>query len=274
MERNIALWLAFDGEAFHGWQRQGTLRTVQREMELAVARAVRHPVDVSGCGRTDAGVHAFGFVCNFRTTCELPLDRLRESIRARLPEDLEVVKARQVSVAFDARRCASSKLYRYLIHYSPHKPLEGQDRRRVYHIYKRLDVPAMHDAGRYFVGEHDFSAMTPVGTVRESMVRRVMRCEVEQQGCEVRIDVEGDGFLYRQVRTMVGTLVEVGRGRWAPEEIPSILESRDRRRGGPTAPAKGLCLHWVRYPAELLGVNDATAVSDEPPVGLFEPWSP
>ena len=252
MARNIYMLIAYDGTEFHGWQYQIGQRTVQGVLEETLRHVVRHDVDLVGCGRTDAGVHAAGHVNSFRTTCAIPEDRLRHAIGARLATDLAILDARDVHAEFNARRSAASKLYRYRIYNATRRPVEHKTQRHTYHCWHRLDVDRMRDAATRFVGEMDFTAMTPKGVVRQSMVRTVLRCDVERHLSEVRIDVEGTGFLYNQVRNIAGTLLEIGRGLWEPQRVSEILESRDRANAGPTAPAKGLCLQWVRYPPHLL----------------------
>jgi tRNA pseudouridine38-40 synthase len=265
MLRTIYLLVAYDGTDFHGWQQQAGLRTVQGVLEQAVRRVVRHQADLVGCGRTDAGVHAAGHVSSFDTTCELAADRLRHAVGARLPKDVSVIQLRFVQPGFDARRDAISKLYRYRIHNAEGRPVEHVTQRYTYHFWHPLDLDAMRAASRDFVGEKDFSALAGQGDTRESKVRTVLRCDVERHYDEIRIDVEGKGFLYNQVRNMVGTLIEVGRGHWEPDYVAEILASGDRAKAGPTAPAPGLCLQWLRYPASRLrppreaGVADGTS---------------
>ena len=244
--------IAYDGTEFHGWQSQPGQRTVQGVLEEAIRRVIRHDLELIGCGRTDAGVHAAGHVNSFLTTCEIPDDRLRHAIGARLSTDLAILDVHDVHPAFNARRSATSKLYRYRIHNANRRPVERKTQRYAYHCWHRLDVERMRSAARYFIGELDFTAMTPKGAVRESMVRTILRCDVERHFDEVRISVEGTGFLYNQVRNMVGTLLEIGRGHWEPEAVEGILESRDRSNAGPTARPQGLCFQWVRYPPHLL----------------------
>jgi tRNA pseudouridine38-40 synthase len=256
MVRNVRLIIAYDGTDFHGWQRQPQLRTVQGELEIALLRVVRHPLTLHGSGRTDAGVHAQGQVANFLTTCALPLDRLHRAIQSRLPKDVSIERADEVHPEFVASMSAEGKLYRYRIYHSPTRPVERQLQRYTHHCWLDLDLERMRSAARYFIGERDFSAFMNAGTVRESFVRRVIRCDVQRHFEEIRVDVEGSGFLYNQVRIMVGTLIEIGRGHWAPQRLPEILESKDRSQAGPTSPAQGLCLQWVRYPAHLLRAPD------------------
>jgi len=252
MGRNIRLVLAYDGTDFHGWQAQPGLRTVQGVLEQAVRRVVRHQVYVIGSGRTDAGVHAAGQVCNFPTDCTVPTERLRKAIGARLPKDVCILDASEVSPDFHATHCAVSKLYRYRIHSAQVRPVTRLTQRQTYHFWHPLDPDRLRAAARHFVGTMDFAAMASKGAVRETTVRTVLRCEVERRYDEIWISVEGRGFLYNQVRNIVGTLLEVGRGHWEVERVPEILRGLDRAAAGPTAPARGLCLQWVRYPPWLL----------------------
>jgi len=255
MLRRIYMRIAYDGTDFHGWQRQRGVRTVQEELEGTLQRVMRHPVDLIGSGRTDAGVHAIGHVDSFATDHDMPAERMQRAIQARLPLDISIIEVRDVHPAFHATRSALSKLYRYRIYNALARPVEEFVQRYTYHFWAGLDVDRMQAAAHHFVGKMDFTSLTPKRTVRETMVRTVMRCDVARCGNEVHIDVEGDGFLHNQVRNIAGTLIEVGRGHWEPDRIVPILESRDRNEAGPTAPALGLCLQWVRYPEELLDPN-------------------
>lgn len=252
MGRTIYLLVAYDGTDFHGWQQQPGLRTVQGEMEQAIHRVVRHQVDLIGSGRTDSGVHARGHVSSFLTTCELPPAKFRHALGSRLPKDISIVALREAHPDFQATRSAQSKLYRYRIHNAPGRPVEHQTQRYTYHYWEALDVQRMREAARHFVGEKDFAAMANSGQVRETTVRRILRCAIERHLDELRMDIEGTGFLYKQVRNIMGTLINVGRGHWEPDCVIDILESRDRANAGPSVPAQGLCLQWVRYPPHLL----------------------
>ncbi|MFQ5414402.1 MAG: tRNA pseudouridine(38-40) synthase TruA [Phycisphaerae bacterium] len=252
MSRTIYLRVAYDGTEFHGWQRQPGLRTVQGVLEASARRVTRHDLELVGSGRTDAGVHASGQVASFVTTCAMPVAALRQALGARLPDDMSVVAAHEVDPGFHATRSAVSKLYTYRVYNTPARPVQRLVQRYTYHCWHRLDVARLRRAAAHMIGEMDFSALASKGRPRETMVRTVYRCDVERFGNEVRISVEGSGFLYNQVRNMVGTLLEVGRGRWAPDHVREILATRDRAHAGPTAPARGLCLRWVRYPGRLL----------------------
>jgi len=247
MVRNIRMVLAYDGTEFHGWQTQPGVRTVQEVVEQAVRRVIRHRVVVNGSGRTDAGVHARGQVANFETTCAIPCENLRQAIGSRLPKDISLLHVCEAPPGFRATSDAISKLYRYTIHNAPGRPVERHRQRYVYHFWHPLDLERMREAARRLVGEHDFAAFATRGSERETTVRRILRFEITRQFDELSCDVEGTGFLYNQVRNMVGTLVEVGRGRWEPAYVVEILAGRDRSKAGPTAPARGLCLQWVRY---------------------------
>lgn len=246
-QRNVKLLIAYDGTDFHGWQRQPELRTVQGMIEQGVRRVCRHQVNVIGAGRTDAGVHAAGQTANFATTSDIPAMNLLRAIGGRLPKDITLIHAMDVPMMFHATRAAKGKLYRYSIHNATGRPAERLRQRYVYHFWQPLDIDRMREAAAAFVGEHDFAAMATRGDERENTVRSVTACQVYRHYDEIRVDVEGRGFLYNQVRNMVGTLVEVGRGHWPPECIGEILASKDRRRAGPTAPARGLSMQWVRY---------------------------
>ncbi len=252
MDRNLRLLLCYDGTDFHGWQVQPGFRTVQGVLEERLRRVLCHEVSITASGRTDAGVHAVGQVVGVRTTSTIPCDRLRHAIGSRLPEDLDVRAVSEVGSDFHATRMATSKLYRYRVFNSQARPVTRAAQRYAYHFWEPLDVDRMRAAAERFVGEMDFTSMAASRCVRRTMVRRVLRCDVDRHLDEVHVDVEGTGFLYNQVRNMVGTLIQVGRGKWEPPFVDKILSGRDRGLAGPTAPAHGLCLQWVRYPAEVL----------------------
>ncbi len=263
MERNLKLLIAYDGADFHGWQTQPGLRTVQGEIHEVAQRVLRHPVVIRGSGRTDAGVHARGQVANLHTTTTIPADNIRRALGSRLPPDISLLDVRDVHPDFVASASAVSKTYRYRIHHGQQRPVRHLTQRYCYHCWRPLDLDRLREAARHFVGTMDYSAMASAGCVRETMVRTVLRCDIHRHLDEIRIDVEGTGFLYNQVRNMVGTLIEIGRGHWSPDRLPGILASRQRSQAGPTAPAQGLCLQWVRYPPHLLAppASEERAVS-------------
>jgi tRNA pseudouridine38-40 synthase len=247
MARNIRLLIAYDGTDYHGWQTQPGLLTVQESIEQAIRRVVRHPIGLTGSGRTDAGVHARGQVANFETTCDIPCNNLRRAIGCRLPKDISILRVDEVPIGFRSTFDAVSKMYRYTIHNATGRPAGDMMHRYAYHVWHPLDVGRMWRAAALLVGEHDFAAFATTGTVRKSTVRTILRLEVDRRFDQIRVDVEGTGFLYNQVRNIVGTLIEIGRGHWEPEYAGEILAGLSRSKAGPTAPARGLCLQWVRY---------------------------
>lgn len=265
MVRNIKLVIAYDGTDFHGWQRQPNTRTVQGHIEQASRRVLRHQVDVIGSGRTDAGVHAAGQVANFMTTSSIPTDGIRPAIGSHLPKDVTLIHAAEVSPSFNATRSSRGKLYRYRVHNASGRPVERHAQRYTYHFWQRIEIEPMRQAARHMTGQLDFAAMASKGSPRESTIRTVQAIRIERRYDEIRFDVFGRGFLYNQVRNMVGTLIEVGRGYWRPERVAEIMAGRDRGLAGPTAPARGLCLQWVRYPTT--AYTDAEPESDpQPPI--------
>jgi len=243
------LTLEYDGTDFLGWQVQARgARTVQGTLETAAARLFGAPVAVTGAGRTDAGVHAEGQVASLAADTPLAGREIRKALNARLPDDLVVKGCRPVGDGFDPRRDARSKLYRYQFwNGSERSPLR---RRRWHRVPGMLDPVAMGRAARAFEGRHDFASLQSTGSSVRSTVRSLSRCEVVAAGREIRLLVEGSGFLRHMVRALAGTLLEVGRGRRRPDSMAGLLAACDRARAGPTAPAHGLTLVAVRYPGD------------------------
>lgn len=264
--RNIRLTLAYDGTDFHGWQRQPNLPTIQECLESALSRLVGEAARVWGSGRTDAGVHAANQVANFKTACPIPCANLAKALNDLLPPSVRIKEAAEAGPDFHARYHARSKTYRYRILLAPVcSPFLW---RFVCHHPYPLDARAMAEAARYFEGTHDFTSFAAAGGEEEGgrgeanaassersreagsgMVRTVFASRLtERPGTSMLIyQVVGGGFLHHMVRNMVGTLMEVGRGRLAPADIPRVLKARDRTLAGPTAPAAGLCLMKVEY---------------------------
>ena len=250
MQRKLKLTIAYDGAAFHGWQRQQGVRTVQEDLEEVAKRVLRHPLQIVGASRTDAGVHAQGQVAHLRTDSQMPANNLRRAIGHRLPKDVTVVEARDVPFGFHATRDALAKLYRYRVHNDARRPVEWHEAGFAWHVWWPLDATRMRAAADLLAGTHDYAGFASAGSPRLTTVRTVHRVSVRQSYNTVVIDVEGTGFLYNQVRNMVGTLIEIGRGRWEPTRVIEILKAGDRRLAGPTAPACGLCLQWIKYPPD------------------------
>jgi tRNA pseudouridine38-40 synthase len=241
------LVLEYDGTDFAGWQVQaGDLRTVQGCLEAAVAQVTGQTARVTGSGRTDAGVHARGQVANVSLETRFDAAGLLRALNGVLPRDLAVVDAAVVPAGFDARRDARSKLYVYSIWNAAHaSPLRS---RTHCWVPQELDLAAMSESARACTGRHDFTSFQTAGSDVQTTVRTVSRLTVsgESRG-DIAIEVEGDGFLRHMVRNLAGTLIEVGRGRRSPDSMAAILAARDRRRAGPTAPARGLTLIRVCY---------------------------
>ncbi len=258
MAQNLKLVLAYDGTEFHGWQRQAGVRTVQETLETVLARVLRHPACAHGASRTDAGVHARGQVANVLTESSIPPANILRAIGCRLPPDVALLHVAPVPLQFHASALALGKLYRYRIHAAVTRPTSTLAQRFAWHIWYPLDLDRLHTAAALLVGTHDFAGFASQGSPRSTTIRTIRHIDVRRCLDEVRIDVAGDGFLYNQVRNIVGTLIEVARGHWPPERIAEILASRDRRLAGPTAPPHGLCLQWVRYPS-LRSLTDGPA---------------
>lgn len=247
--RNIKLVIEYDGTDYHGWQVQDNARTVQGELRRAIARITGEEPTVTGASRTDAGVHARGQVCSFRTSSRIPTDRLPAAINANLPADIAVVAAAQVGLNFHPRIAAVGKLYTYRVCTRQAPP--ALNRRFELHHPRRLDLTAMQAAADRLLGEHDFSSFQAAGSSIKDPVRTLWSCRLSSPRADsVILSVSGNGFLYNMVRIMVGTLLLIGSGKLAAEEMATILAARDRRQAGPTAPPHGLCLEEVYYRPE------------------------
>ena len=243
--RNIALKLMYVGTAYHGWQIQKNGATVQETLQDALATVVCHPVKCTGAGRTDAGVHAETYIANFRTTSTIPVERLPLAVNTRLPEDIVVVSAKEVSEGFNAIGSCIKKEYTYRVYNSRIRNAFYVD--RAYFYPKHLDEVVMADAASRFVGTHDFAAVRAVGTNVKSTVRTVHYFDVARHGDLIELKVCANGFLYNMVRIIAGTLIKVGAGEFAPQEMQTILDACDRSVAGPTAPAHGLTMIGLEY---------------------------
>lgn len=243
--RNIAIFLSYLGTAYHGWQVQKTQVTVGETVENAVAMVVGHPVHVTGCGRTDAGVHARRYVANFHTDSRIPADRLPYALNTHLPDDIVVTGAREVPDSFNAIGSCVRKEYTYLIYNSRIRDPFYVNRCWLYP--KHLDENIMQEAARQFVGTHDFAAVRSVGTDVKSTVRTVYYYEVERKGDMIELRVCANGFLYNMARAMAGTVVYAAEGKITPGEIGAILERGDRTAAGPTVPPGGLYMTKLWY---------------------------
>lgn len=243
--RNIALILMYNGTAYHGWQVQKTEVTVAQTLERGLSMVCGEPVKCTGCGRTDAGVHAEHYVANFRTSSRIPVDRIPFAVNTHIPEDIVVKAAYEVAEDFNAIGSCIRKEYTYRIYNSRIKNPFYVD--RAYFYPKRLDEQVMDRAARAFEGTHDFAAVRSVGTETKTTVRTVYWCDAEREGDLITVRVCANGFLYNMVRAMVGTMVYASYGKLRAEDIPALLETRDRRLTGPTMPPQGLYMHRIWY---------------------------
>jgi len=243
--RNIALFLTYEGTAYHGWQVQKRDITIGQTMEEAAARIVGHPVKMTGCGRTDAGVHAKRYVANFRTNSTIPVDRLPYAMNTHLPEDIVVTGAMEVHDDFNAIGSCVRKEYTYLIYNS--RIRDPFYVNRAWFYPKHLDEKIMQQAASQFVGTHDFAAVRSVGTDVKSTVRTVYYYDVEREGDVIRLRVCANGFLSNMARAMAGTVVYAAEGKIRPEEIGALLESGNRTAAGPTVPPGDLYMTKLWY---------------------------
>jgi tRNA pseudouridine38-40 synthase len=244
--RNFKLVLSYDGSDFQGWQTQPGYRTVQETLEGAIRTLTGETrLRVFASGRTDAGVHAVGQVAHFLSDMHVPFSKLLNALNAHLPEDLVIHSVEEVPEAFDSNRDAVRKLYRYVIQ---NHPTPNPLMRRYCCLYKLpLDAQAMARAAEVLKGCHDFRSFETEWPNRKSSIRTITHLSVNRVGEYIWIDVEADGFLYNMVRTIAGTLINVGRGFWPERRVAEILECGDRKQAGPTAPAQGLFLMRVTY---------------------------
>ncbi len=243
--RNIALCLTYLGTAYHGWQMQRNLATVQETIERAAAMVVGHRVHLTGCGRTDAGVHAKCYVANFYTDSCIPVERLPYALNTHLPVDIVVTKAFEVNPAFNAIGSCARKEYTYIIYNS--RVRDPFYVNRAWFYPKHLDEKIMQAAADQFVGTHDFAAVRSVGTEVKSTVRTVYYYNVEREGNLIRLKVCANGFLYNMARAMAGTVVYAAEGKIAPEQIGEILKAGNRTAAGPTVPPGGLYMTHLWY---------------------------
>ncbi len=228
-----------------GWQKQPNKLNIQGSIEQAIYQITGETVELFASGRTDAGVHAFGQVANFKTNSQIPIEKIAIAINTNLKKSIRIVQAEEVPELFHSRLSCKKKTYRYIINNSEngtaiYRNLETN-------ISTKLDVSKMQKAIKYFIGEHDFKAFKASGTSSKSSVRTIYDADVYKKDDRIYIELTGNGFLYNMVRIIAGTLVEVGMGKINPEEIPHIIKSKDRNMAGKTLPPQGLYLMKVEY---------------------------
>lgn len=244
--QNYKMVLAYDGSRYDGWQKQGnTANTIQNRLEMVLERLTGEAIEVHGSGRTDAGVHARGQVVSFRLQAARSCDALRQDLNRYLPKDIGVLSLEEAPPRFHARLNAVEKCYQYRI--STAERPNVFERFYVYDYGKSLNITAMQKAAACLVGEHDFQSFCSSRRGKKSTVRCLREIRIEETAGEVLLTFRGNGFLYHMVRILTGTLIEVGEGRRGPEEMPEILEAKNRQNAGFTAPSEGLTLLSVSY---------------------------
>ena len=243
--RNIKLTIEYDGKDFYGWQKQPNKLNIQGEIEKAIYNITKEEVDLIGSGRTDAGVHALGQIANFKINSNISIEKLPLALNSQLKNSIIIKKAEVVDERFHSRYNAKQKTYRYIINNSQCGTAIYRNLEYCFPI--ELDVEKMKEATKYFEGEHDFKAFKSSGTSGKNSVRTIYKAIVKKEGERIIIELTGNGFLYNMVRIISGTLLDVGMGKIAPDEIEDIIESKDRQKAGKTLPAHGLYLVEVLY---------------------------
>lgn len=243
--RNVKLLIEYDGTSYGGWQRQNNAVTVQGELENAIMKLTKEYSEVIGCSRTDAGVHAKGFVANFITNSSIPYEKFKYALNTVLPSDIRILNSEVAEEDFHSRYNSKGKTYSYTIVNREIAP--ALYRNYVYHYKGNLNIENMRMGAKYFIGTHDFSAFKNAGSSVKTSVRTIMDIKIENLEDIIKIYVSGDGFLYNMVRIMVGTLIDVGTCKIGPEKIQEIIASKDRGKAGRSVPASGLCLEKVFY---------------------------
>lgn len=257
--QRLKLTIAYRGTRYFGWQRQAVndkytgppipegenLPTIQEVVSKAITSVVRHPIVLVGSSRTDARVHAKGQLAHFDTDqAQIPVEGMRRAVNHALPDDILVRAIEPVPPTFNAVLSTTSKRYQYAVWNALDRPLFFAD--LAMHRWQPLDVEAMAHSAAQLVGTHDFASFARPGHQRASTVRTILACDVARRGPRLVIGVEGTGFLWNMVRIIAGTLIEVGLGKFSPEEVGRMLAARDRRAAGSTAPAHGLYLQWIK----------------------------
>jgi tRNA pseudouridine38-40 synthase len=237
--------IEYDGTNYGGWQRQNNAVTIQEELENAIFNITREHIKLIGCSRTDAGVHAKGFIANFSTDSKLLEDKLKVAINSQLPKNIIILDLREVEENFHARYSSKGKTYSYTILNRADSIAIGKD--YVYHYKFPLDIDKIQRGAQQLLGKHDFSAFKSTGSSVKTSVRTITGLDIIKDDNLIKIYVSADGFLYNMVRIIVGTLIDVGNGKIEPDSIGEILNSKDRSKAGACVPAQGLCLEKVYF---------------------------
>lgn len=249
LQKRYSIQISYDGAPFCGWQVQGNGISIQTLVQKALTTVLRHPLDLTGSGRTDAGVHALGQIAHFDTPVPFESKKVLHSLNALLPPEIRIVSITPAAPDFHARYSAQGKIYHYHLHLDPvADPFLSSYR---LHVFDRIDLSKLSRAASHFLGTHDFTSFANEaykGSAAHDPIRTLRRLDIVEQPGGIRLEFEGDGFLYKMVRNIVGTLIEAARGKIDPDEIPAILGAKDRRKAGPSAPPQGLFLIQVLYP--------------------------
>lgn len=248
--RKIKITIEYDGSHYHGWQYQDNATSVQEILSKAIHKLTGEDIIPDGAGRTDGGVHAYGQVASFKTISSIPVEKFAPALNMYLPDDVSIRSSETVEDDFHARFSAKGKHYRYLILNRPQRSAILAS--RAWLVRGTLDLDAMRESAQYFLGHHSFKAFCAAGHSVKSFERTIFQSEWSKDGDILIFDAKGDGFLYNMVRIMVGTMVDIGRGRFEPKIIKDAIESGQRSILGPTAPPSGLYLVEVYYDKEQL----------------------
>lgn len=242
---NIKLELMFDGTLYHGFQKQNNALTIQESLEAAIGKVCNERISITGCSRTDAGVHASMYVANFLSNTRIPVEKIPFAVNAVLKEDIRIIKAEYAPEDFNSRKHALQKTYRYTIINRRHNDVFLKNYAWFYP--SKLDVDEMKKAAGHFIGSHDFSAFMAAGSSAKTFVRDIKELKLDSKDGIINVYATANGFLYNMVRIIAGTLVYVGNGKLKADEIPEIIKSKDRTNAGITAPPQGLMLIDVKY---------------------------
>jgi tRNA pseudouridine38-40 synthase len=252
--RNFKLEIEYDGTHYYGWQVQNgrkakesyrSSRTIQQILEDVLRKVLQENIKLTVAGRTDSGVHALAQVANFKSSTCIPLERLRWAFNCLLPQDIKVTRIKKVALDFNSRFCAKSKLYRYTV--LNRKYSSALLANRVYFFHHHLDLGLMRREAKELLGRHNFTSFQATEERQRNPVRTIQSIKISKDKDLLYIDIQADSFLYNMVRSIAGTLLEIGRGRFPDGSMQKILQGRNRRLAGPTLPAKGLCLMRVKY---------------------------
>jgi len=243
--RNIKIIIEYDGTNYYGWQRQNNVMTIQEKVESAIEELTGERIQITGSSRTDAGVHAKGYVGNFYTNSKIVIEKFTGAINSKLPRDIVILHSFEVPYEFHSRYNSIGKMYSYTI--INRREAIAVGRNYIYHHRRILDVEAMKLAAEYFIGTHDFSAFKNLGSSAKTSVRTISRLDIVKNEELIKIYIAADGFLYNMVRIIVGALIRVGEEKINPSEIKDIIESKQRSKAGKSVPANGLCLEEVFY---------------------------